>query len=407
MKNLAFLFVLAFFTVEVYAQSGFEKAQVTFTNNQVADYWVNESNIFKQIDVKKEINQAFEKLDLNSISKIVFEKGTEYVVRDVDVDLNRKSGFTSDPLPPLSVNLVKIKSVLGLLVKGNKSLYYSEVAEIKNFYMYDGNEFEYLVYNNYNQSGKPFEDKTFRRQLFKHLECDGFDKKSINPVRYFKKDLEKLFIMFNTCNGSYIETKVQNLDKLNISVSVLAGVRSLNVNVDTGRPSNIKHSGTAIAPIIGVEGSFKLRMNEFYTRAFYTQINIDFEKQPSSLNDVGIVDQRVGNRANLDGKFIVFNLGYRRYFSQSNRIQFFGGAAYEYLMPIGGQTTYELFDSAPIIKQDFKYDSNFTFNLTFGAVFHSKYGVEASYIFPANVGNKRAGHKNSISGIGLTGFYRF
>lgn len=409
MQSKIILIIILFLSFGLFAQNNFRKANVTFNNGTMEEVFINEFLIFKQIEYKFEEKGKLNRLELATVAKIVFEHGTEYIVRDVDIDLNRRKGYTPEPLPQLEVSLVKRKMLIGVVVRGDISLFYTEYDDLKYFYVNHGDDFEYLIYNSYNQFGRQFEDKTFKRQLFKLLECDGFDKREINTVKYQHDQLRKLFVSFNKCKGITVEDVDNKLDNISFGFSVYAGARWVTTKYRSNFFIFDQYKDNHLSFFPGIEAHLKIRNQEIFTRVSYTstvssRFTSSFYEERQNIT----IDET--DEMYFKSSFIHLDLGYRRFFNMSDNALFYASFAFEYSIASNGVY---FIDSTLM---PFNYTDNekslgvfseMTVNLCIGSLFHKKYGFELRYNPPVNHSKSLISSFVPISGLALSGFYRF
>lgn len=407
--SVLFFCVLSF---SVYSQSNFRKATVLFTDESQKELMVNELSIFNRHEFKNDEIGKTDKLDITKVSKILFENGNEYVVKTVDIDLNRKDHQPSSKIyTDVELKLTKQLRVLKVLVKGSKSLLYTEFNDFYFFYVMQGEDIEYLVYNKYYKSGinQPvfqFEDKTFKRQLFKMLECDGFDKAKIQPLKYKVKDLKNLFIEYSKCDGTYVEVaKPKSENKFRMAV--LGGVSYDAINVSSNRIIS-KVSGSSISPIFGVEGIYNIQSHDFFLRSSFFAINQVTSVAPRDRFGF----QELFNNTKIESNYLNFSLGYRKYFTVSSNVSTYFSGALEYGVSLNGRVYFRRMDEnnqvsevVPVLFYD--NPNMLSLGLGFGLTFSNKYGVELKYIVPNDLLHKVQSHTLSHSSFQLLGFYRF
>lgn len=411
MRNLIVL--LFFYSTIALGQSNFKKATVWFNDQTQQELMINENTIFEKIEYQSNTSNRLERLELAKVSKIIFENGGEYIVKTVDIDLNRKDGEnTSIRHPELDLFITKRMSVLSIVVKGSKTLAYTKVGEIYYFYIIENDIPEYLVYNAYVKSegefpGQMYENKMYKRQLFQKLECNGFDKKKIQPVKYRISDLSKIIKDFNKCDGSYVESQSDNINKMNFKYAVYAGLGMQSISLETSALRENPSSSLA-SPTFGAEVNLNINTQDIFLRTTYTSFSTSYNT--SLPPNTGV--NSLYNLSEINSSLLNLSLGYRRYFSAGKNTVFYLAGSVNYTTSLSGQVVFkrvnennEVLNSPPVTKNDF--GSDITFGLGAGFLFSNKYGVELNYLTKADLLEKYVDKSVNITTINLLAYYRF
>lgn len=412
MRNL---FVLLFFYSAIaLGQSNFKKATVWFNDQTQQELMINENTIFEKIEYQSSNPSGrLERLDLAKVLKITFESGSEYIIKTVDIDLNRKDGEnTSIRHPELDLFITKKQAVLSIVVKGSKTLAYTKVGEIYYFYIIENDIPEYLIYNVYVRSegdfpGQMYENKMYKRQLFQKLECDGFDKKKIQPVKYRISDLSKLIKDFNKCDGSYVESQSDNINKMNFKYAIYAGLGMHSISLETSALRENPSSSLA-SPTFGAEVNLNIGTQDIFLRTTYTSFSTSYNT--SLPPNTGV--NSFYNQSEINASLLNLSLGYRKYFSVGTNTVFYLAGSFNYITSLSGQVVFkrvnennEVLNSPPVTKNDF--ENEITFGLGTGFLFSNKFGVELNYMTKADLLKRNIEKSVNVSTINLLAFYRF
>ena len=124
---------------------------------------------------------------------------------------------------------------LQVLVEGKASLFqYKQGEMFRFFYTVDQAPIQQLVNKRYMAtSTQATYNDMFRQQLYNDLKCSSISQKDMERMRYDAKDLSKIFVVFNECNGEASSIVAKEPDKktvYHLALRLATAYNSLNVS---------------------------------------------------------------------------------------------------------------------------------------------------------------------------------
>ena len=215
---------------------------------------------------------------------------------------------------------------LQVLVEGKASLFqYKQGEMFRFFYTVDQAPIQQLVNKRYMAtSTQATYNDMFRQQLYNDLKCSSISQKDMERMRYDAKDLSKIFVVFNECNGTVSSIVVKEPDKktvYHLALRLATAYNSLNVS------SSLPAGGSLD---FGSHGSYRVGLEiesilPFQEGVWSLTIEPVFQSYSTEINYGG---------DKIDYKSIDFNIGVRRRFLVRDNSYFFVGGAFVYSLPM-------------------------------------------------------------------------
>lgn len=374
------LLLLALFTIlcaESYSQIIFEKG-----------YFINESGqkiecLIKNIDWKNNPTDFEYKLSQNdTVQKATIQTVKEFGINNVSKYIRTKTKIdrSSDQIDHMSSernpNFQEELLFLKVLIEGQASLFlYIDGNLTRFFYKKNDSEINQLVYKRYLVNYKISKNEYFKQQLFLQLKCEGIGLNDIEPLRYSKKDLEKLFIKYHECansNFTNFEPK-QKKDLFNFNIRPGINYGSLKIQNST-TDSRDTDFGKRFGIRFGIETEFILPFNKnkwgIIVEPTYQYYKSEQTKETSNVSG-GILVSKV------DYKSIELPIGVRHYFYFNDKSKLFTNISYVFDFPNNSSIKFLRNDESMLSELEIKSRRNLALGV--GYKYKDKYSLEIRY----------------------------
>jgi hypothetical protein len=282
--------LITFLSLQTFAQINFENGYFIDNNNvkttcliKNEDWKDNPTSfVFKTSENENSITATIE-----NVNEFGIDGKFKFIKRKVEIDRTSEivSELTNEKRPDFKNELLFLK----VLIEGKASLYmYEESRLTKYFYSINNDPIEQLVCKSYlTESGLISKNNQYKQQLLISMKCDGIDIKRIENLKYYKSDLSKFFIEFNTCdNATYVnfDKKIKQ-DLINLSIRPRFVSSSLFINSLSSTFYNFDF-GNKISPGLGIELEliFPFNKNKWAVVIEPTYQHFDGEKRRSVQN---------------------------------------------------------------------------------------------------------------------------
>ncbi|WP_299218946.1 tRNA modification GTPase [uncultured Aquimarina sp.] len=309
------------------------------------------------------------------------------IYRRFEVSMDRSTDkiieLGSDQEPQYTKETIFLK----VLVDGDAVLYgYTESDFVRFFYSIKGAKVKQLIHKRYlSKEGSVAKNNQFRRQLWSDLRCENIQMKEVQNLDYYKKDLIKYFIKYNTClnpSFKFIEKKKKASESFNISIrpgvhqSRLTlddnSISSFTKEVDFGNDQNFR---------IGLEIEYILPFNKSKWSVFieptYQSYKVD-EREVDFLPSSVVVASRT--TASVDYKSLELPIGIRHnlFVNDHSKIFLNGGFVFDFpldskidlIVDITGGANFNVIDN------EITSSSSFAFGIGYQ---YKKYSIELRY----------------------------
>lgn len=375
-KNFLYLFVLL---INFSFAQQFKEAYYVNNLNEKIDGFVKVNALHndKFVKFKANLKADEEILLLEDFKELVIERKSFYYSAKVTIDTNRKENVDPDSYPELKVDLQQEFLLLEKLVEGKKNLFVSYKKDIPYYFISDNyTNFNYLIYNIYNDGLTSRENTTFRQQLTIELNPDFEMAKKINSLRYFKFDLSKLFNEYNSLSGNNKLFVSLDDDKMKIKLNVIAGVKQLNFDILVGQTRNFKFDKTV--PVFGLEADFQFKKFSLFVRNTITsKYNYTSNKTVLYENSISYNEEFVS-----EGLLYSLNFGVRKNIFKN----IFIDASLEFQKNLKNNTSISFTNLSSTSLEGWIYEYNIipTANVGLGYILNNKIAFDVRYYFNRN-----------------------
>lgn len=218
------LILFSFLPVHLSAQVTFDKGYYINNDNQKVDCYIKNLQWRKspvKLEYKLTLEGETKEVSITEVSQFVVSN-LKYERHTVLVDQSKKTvGNLSMQYAP---EFEEKTLMLEKLIEGRASLYF-DGNSLLYFYSVNNSKPEQLVYKDYIRDGKILKNKSYRLQLIKALSCEDITAVDIQNIAYVKRDLVKLFEIYNTSlNAQMVKYGLTNKGN-RFNVFINAGAR--------------------------------------------------------------------------------------------------------------------------------------------------------------------------------------
>ncbi len=339
-KQLLLITLFTILCVESYSQIAFEKGYFIDESNKRVDCLIknvdwrsNPTNFeykLSQNDTVQEATvQAVKEFGINNFSKYIRAK------INIDRSSDQIDYMSSERNPSFQEELLFLK----VLIEGPASLFqYTDGSLTRFFYKLDDSEISQLVYKKYLRDGKMLVNTSFKQELSLKMKCEKITSKEIENLRYFNRDLEKLFVKYNECTGLGYVNLNPNKNKDLFNLNIRPGLNYSNLRVEDPA-SDFTNTDFGYKPgfRIGVEAEFILPFNNniwsVVAEPTYQYYKSEESKKSSLISNEFIISK-------VDYKSIELPIGVRRYFHLNDKSKLFANLSYVLDFPINSYVKY-------------------------------------------------------------------
>ena len=393
MKKLLLL-TLVLISLETFAQINFEKGYFIENSGKKvicliknADWYTNP----KEFKYKLSRSSKTKTGTISTVKEFGINNFAKFIKRKVGIDRsasrieelseNRKAILTEEVL------------FLKVLVEGTAILYHYRESNLERFFIKKGQKpIQQLIYKKYTQNGFIRENNLFRIQLSNQLKCEIISHKKINKLKYQKKKLTDLFILYNQCvnKGYIVRDEAKKLDKkkyfFNFSIRPRLNYADLKntktlfnsftdlANNTTLFREDIKFNTQSQSMGFGLEAELILPFNKnkwaIILEPNYSAFTKEVSGEFSSLNGVTINTTSSFNFLNIP-------IGLRHYFfpNSGNNSKLFINASLSYHLFQKARISYSRVNNSKVGESEFSR-GNLNYNFGIGYKYKDKYSFE-------------------------------
>lgn len=266
MKNLILFFVLfIIFSIESYSQIVFEKGYFIDESDQKTECLIKNldwRNNPTEFEYKILLEGEVQKTDIQKVKEFGIDKVCKYTRSTVKIDKSSTNlNDISDIKDPI---FIEERIFLKVLTEGKASLFiYVNKDLTRFFFKTEDSGLSQLVYKQYWYNNLVAENNYFREQIFIALKCDNITQEDVENAKYYKKDLERLFIKYNKCTNSdstNYEAKPKK-DLFNLTIKPSLNLNALKIE-NISSDSRETDFGTKLSFRIDAEAEFILPFNK-------------------------------------------------------------------------------------------------------------------------------------------------
>jgi len=264
--NLISAILLAFITIQSFAQINFENGYFIDNNNQRIECLIKNQdwkNNPEEFEYKFTANGISEKGNLSTVKEFGVTGFSRYVLADTKIDISPADieNLSKERNPEWSQRQMFLK----VLVEGKAMLYYYEKeAIIRFFYSVSDTVINQLIYKEYytadNQVAENFK---FREQLWVDVRLANASMNSVENMRCNVSDLVRYFKKYNGAerNSSSVNTETKKKDSFHLRITPGLNFSSVTItNVDY--PDSKTALDNKINFRIGIEAELILPFNK-------------------------------------------------------------------------------------------------------------------------------------------------
>ncbi len=367
MKNIIFVVLITFLTLNSYSQITFENGYFIDNKGSQTDCLIKNmdwNNNPTEFEYKLSENSNIIHVTIQNIKEFGILNYSKYERFTVKIDrsserintlsFNRNPEFTEETL------------FLKVIIAGNATLYqYRDKNADRYFYNMD-NYTEQLIFKSYKKTDTQVaQNKKYKQQLFLSLKCDDISMDDINGLEYYKKELMNFFIKYNKCKQddfvNFEQTKKESKSLFNLYIR--PGLKSSSLSIENNRKiGRDLDFGSALTFRIGLEAEYIMPFNK-NKWALILEPTYQYFKTEGEL-----ADQTV--KANYTS--IEVPIGIRHYFYLNENSKLFINASILFHLNLNSKIEFETIQDL-----DIKGANNLAFG--FGYNYNKKYSIELSY----------------------------
>ncbi len=373
MKNILFLSLFLFITVNAFSQIKFEKGYIITIegdsiNVNIKNYdWRFTPESFKyQIEGSSDIKIATPE----TVKEFGIKNEFKYIQANIQID--KSSDNIEDITYEKNPQFVPESVFLKVILEGKSNLYeFSSNLFVRYFYKVNSEEIQQLVHRKYKSNdSRIITNVYYKQQILNDLKCDAINYKSVENIDYTLSDLKSVFTKYNACynvsqNNFDNSTKKS---KLNFTLRPGVSLSSLRYNDgNEGSSFDYKYTESYLTPRLGFEVEYVLPSNKNKWSVF-VEPTLRFYKS----------DFLLFNRPyHVDYNSLELPIGVRHYLFLNTKSKIFINGAYIFDFDFKGNiNSFLIINSTP------------NFALGAGYSFSDKYNVELRYHSKRNILNK-------------------
>ncbi|HEV8515079.1 MAG TPA: outer membrane beta-barrel protein [Cyclobacteriaceae bacterium] len=379
-KKILFSVLLSILSIKSYSQIIFENGYFINESDQKIDCLIKnidwednptefEYKILQTGSTQKAHIQTTKEFGINGVSKFIRAK----------VKIDKSSDEVSDLSSEKNPIFHEEEIFLRVIIEGKASLYVYKKGNL-NRYFYKANDptINQLVYKRYriNTDGIA-ENNSFRQQLFNDLKCHGITLRDVKDIKYYRKDLKKLFLNFNECtNSSFLNYESKKKNEL-FNLSLRPGLNLGNLAIQNSS-SNVYNTdfGNKVSFRFGIEAEFILpfRKHTWGILIEPTFQPYQLEKTIKSTSDPVFLGGLV---AKVNYKPIEVPLGVRRHFFLNEESEIFINVSYIFVFDNNSKIEFKTGSGSLASFVDIKSESSAAFGA--GLKYKNRFGIEIRY----------------------------
>ena len=295
---------------------------------------------------------AVKDVGIETIKGFGIGEAIKYIREEVKVD------YSSNNINELSVvknpEFEDATLFLRVLVEGDASLYMYRLGSlVRFFYSLGDSPIEQLVYKQYivDPDGLKYaHNDYYKQQLYLTLKCDALSESVFESLNYIRKDLERLFKKYNSCNG--YQFKVYEAKK---RVQAHFAIRP-GVNISSFKTTNpafrqlAADFGTQMVYRVGGELEIVLPFNNSKWNFIFEPSYEYFKAEVmSDLSDNEYTHSYI---CNVDYKTLVLPVGVRYYMFVNDDFKLFANMSLNGVFPINSSFSQKREDTGSLYYSD-------------------------------------------------------
>lgn len=383
-RKLSVIALITIVCIESYSQIIFENGYFIDESNKKIECliknmdWLDNPTDFKyklsQNDSVQEATiETVKEFGINNVSKFIRTK------TNIDRSSDEINNLNTDRNPNFQEEILFLK----VLIEGEASLFiYSDGSLTRLFFKLRDSEIDQLVYKRYLRGCTIIENNYFKQQLYQQLKCEKIELTDLEPITYYKRDLEKIFITYNECRGlkpiNY-EPK-QKKDLFNLTIRPGLNYSSLEIQKLIIGDSKHTDFGSNIGIRIGIETEFILPFNKnkwgIIIEPTYQYYKSEQTEIINSITGVYVISK-------VDYKSIEVPVGLRHYFYLNDKSKLFTNISYVFDFPNNSSIVFLRNGSLKLLELNIKSRTNLAFGI--GYKFKDRYSLEMRYNTDRNI----------------------
>jgi len=287
--------------------------------------------------------------------------GSEYVGIVINQDQTVTSMYVFTELR----SEIEKKVFLEVLVEGSASLFRYQQGDLTRFYFStDTTEIVPLIFKQYKSDQDELkENAQFKQQLFVNLGVGCFKSEDFQRLKYYSKDLIKLFVEFNRCIESEFVDFSEDQPRMIFNLQMKAGFNRSSLLLKNFRASSVNTE-------FDIKNGFKLGLeSEFVLPVRRNKWALTVEPTFQYFRDSQPLDYET---VSVNYQYLDLALGIRHYFYFDNNSKFFLNGFVLFSFDLNSSIDY-----SSGTELDIKTYPNFAAG--FGYQFNDKFSVECRY----------------------------
>lgn len=373
-KKILTLVLLAFLSINSRAQIAFENGYFINEANQKINCLIKNNdwkNNPTEFEYKLPNEELIQKGGIKTIREFGIDSEAKYIRTKVNIDRSTDdiNKMTMDRNPVFNQEQLFLK----VIIEGNACLFsYDDINISRYFYKFNDSEISQLVYKRFLNNLKEIEQNNlFKQQLFNDLKCNNIAPKKIENIRYDQRDLEKIFLNYNTCTNSSSTTyeSKQKKDLFNLTVRPGLNLSSVSIGNSSSKIDNIDFENKANLRF-GIEAEFIL---PYYKNKWAVIVEPTFRNYRSEVSQPSITTSGGIINAKINYQSIELPIGVLHYIFLNEKSKLFLNVAF--ILDFSSNSKIELTrkDGSELYKLDINTRNNFGLGIGY------KYGKRFSF----------------------------
>lgn len=234
-KKQLFFFLFLIISSEGYSQIVFEKGYYILNSGERVECLIkNKDAANNPIDFKYKLSKEGDQRiqSIQAVKEFGIYEVSRYVKHKIAID---RSSERTNELSTLENPVFKTEELfLNVLIEGEATLFvYADSGLRRYFYKTTNSNVAQLIYKSYvDHNGKIRKNTGYRKQLWDALKCTNVSLDQIKKTEYKLKDLSKLFVQYNQCQGGDLVNYREKPRKASFHLAMRPGWNSSQLKLD-------------------------------------------------------------------------------------------------------------------------------------------------------------------------------
>jgi hypothetical protein len=238
------------------------------------------------------------------------------------------------------------------------------------------------------------ENDTYKQQLLNTLTCSNIRKVKFESLKYRRKDIESIFLLYNTCVQAEFISFVPPKKSKWLHFSVRPGTSYQQISIQNSMvPSKNTDFKDEINVRLGLEFEFILPYNKNKWSVIFEPTYRSFTSDKAELN------VQNNNKGSITYNSIELPVGLRHYFYLPNKTALFCNASYVFDLPINSEIIF--FDTNGVKADELEFGNRSNIFVGVGYKIPKNFSFEIRYSANRNILANYYNWKSAHSAITL------